>query len=126
MDYAIQLLLPIMGGLLLGYWLNQRFGADPIWTVILAILGMVGGIGILYKRFTYPELYAQSDKEAHQKTKPKASKISGQKPGKAPPGSTSEKKTALPIEHLDFLYREPDEKDDLEHPYRDEDDPGQP
>jgi hypothetical protein len=52
MDYAIQLLLPIIGGLMLGMWLTRNFGVSPIWTVVLAILGMAGGIGIMVKRFS--------------------------------------------------------------------------
>ncbi len=51
MDYAIQLLLPIVGGLMLGMWLTKTYGLNPIWTVLLAVLGMIGGIGILYRRF---------------------------------------------------------------------------
>lgn len=126
MDYAIQMLIPIMGGLLLGYWLNQHFGVDPIWMVILAILGMVGGILILYKRFTYPELYPQSDKQKLPNILKKSTKAPS---GKSPAPSTSpsqqdapEKKTAVPIEQLDFLYKDPNEHDDFKHPYQDEDD----
>ena len=52
MDYAIQLLLPIVGGLMLGMWLTKTYGINPIWTVLLAVLGMIGGIGILYRRFS--------------------------------------------------------------------------
>ncbi len=50
MDYAIQLLIPILLGIFLGVWLHDTFDASPIWTVLFAILGMFGGIGILYKR----------------------------------------------------------------------------
>ena len=64
MDYAIQLLLPIMGGLFLGLWLQENWGASPLWTVVLAILGMVAGIGIMYKRLMYP---SQPDSEAAPK-----------------------------------------------------------
>ncbi|MBX2859847.1 MAG: AtpZ/AtpI family protein [Vampirovibrio sp.] len=49
MDSAIQLLVLTAGGLMLGVWLNQEFGLPPIWILVLAILGMVAGIGILYK-----------------------------------------------------------------------------
>ncbi len=50
MEYAIQLLLPILGGLMLGDWLHRKFGISALWTIVLAILGMVAGLGILYKR----------------------------------------------------------------------------
>jgi hypothetical protein len=50
MEYAIQLLLPILGGLLLGNWLHQTFGLSYLWMLGLAILGMAGGIGVLYKQ----------------------------------------------------------------------------
>lgn len=53
MEYAIQLFLPILGGLLLGNWLHQRFGISQIWTMVLAVLGMAGGIAVLYKRQMY-------------------------------------------------------------------------
>jgi len=54
MEYAIQLLIPILLGLFLGYWLETRFGASPLWMVFLAIVGMVAGLMILYKRQNYP------------------------------------------------------------------------
>lgn len=62
MEYALQLLLPILGGLLLGQWLHDRFGASSIWTVILAILGMVAGLGLIYKRQML-ELAQQNQKQ---------------------------------------------------------------
>jgi len=57
MEYAVQLLLPIIMGLALGRWLENTFQLSPLWTVGLAILGMVAGLGLMYKRLTYPELY---------------------------------------------------------------------
>tara|TARA_B100000287_G_scaffold397351_1_gene413845 strand:+ start:601 stop:888 length:288 start_codon:yes stop_codon:yes gene_type:complete len=50
MDYAIQVLIPIALGLYIGIWMHQNWGASPIWTVVLAILGLFAGIGILYKK----------------------------------------------------------------------------
>jgi len=55
MEYAIQLLIPVVGGLMLGMWLTNTYHASPIWTVVLAILGMVAGIGIMYRRFSVPQ-----------------------------------------------------------------------
>lgn len=50
MEYAIQLILPIIGGLILGDWLSKTYGISPLWTVLLSILGMVMGIYAFYKR----------------------------------------------------------------------------
>lgn len=49
MDLAIQLLLMIALGLWGGQWLATRFH-QPLWVVVGAVLGMVGGIWVLYKR----------------------------------------------------------------------------
>lgn len=98
MEYAIQLLLPILGGLLLGFWLTQHYGVSPIWTVVLAVLGMVGGIGIMYKRLTYPELY--QDTKAKPSTLKKSDKPS------------TDKARSVPIEKLDFMYRDLDKHPD--------------
>ena len=50
MDIAIEMLIPIVGALFLGMWLQNEYGMSPLWTVLLAILGMVAGIWIVYKR----------------------------------------------------------------------------
>lgn len=50
MEYAIQILIPIAMGLVFGNWLTTQFGADPIWTVFLAVVGLFLGMGLLYKR----------------------------------------------------------------------------
>ncbi|HEY9687475.1 MAG TPA: AtpZ/AtpI family protein [Coleofasciculaceae cyanobacterium] len=71
MDYAIQLLLPIIGGLMLGMWLTRHFGVSPIWTVVLAILGMAGGIGIMVKRFSVPKPVTHPKQSPELKAKPK-------------------------------------------------------
>jgi Putative F0F1-ATPase subunit Ca2+/Mg2+ transporter len=52
MEYAIQLLLPILGGLWLGDWLTKTYHLPALWTMVFAVLGMVAGLGILYKRAT--------------------------------------------------------------------------
>lgn len=112
MDYAIQLLLPILGGLMLGYWLTQSFGASPIWMVLLAILGMVGGIGILYKRFSYPELYQKGgalSKTSHtHKNKPANVQSSSDLEHSTSSTSPSAKQT-LSLDELHFLYRDEEE-----------------
>lgn len=70
MDYAVTLLVPIIGGLMLGLWLTNTYGLSPIWTVVLAILGMMGGIGIMYKRYAYPQLYKDKKEGAVTPVKP--------------------------------------------------------
>lgn len=92
MEYAIQLLLPILGGLLLGNWLTNTYGLSPIWTLVLAILGMLAGLGILYKR----SIMAQKNAPPLPKKK--------QKP------DSSENR--LEIKDLDFLYKQHDDDDD--------------
>jgi hypothetical protein len=51
MEYAIQLLLPVIGGLMLGNWLSSQYHVSSLWSVFLAIAGLFGGIGMLYKRY---------------------------------------------------------------------------
>ncbi len=60
MDYALQILIPILLGIGLGAWLHNQFDASPMWTVLFAIIGMFAGIGILYKRSL---VYAQKIKD---------------------------------------------------------------
>lgn len=72
MDYALQLLIPILGGLLLGLWLHDHYGVSPIWTVLLAVLGMIAGLGIMYKRLMYPH--------SQEKEDPKGDAASSRKP----------------------------------------------
>ncbi len=80
MEYAIQLILPIIGGLLLGNWLTRTYGTSPLWTVILGIVGMVMGIRILYKRSL-----AEQALQKEQRPLPKKSS--------APPKSLNEAQT---------------------------------
>lgn len=50
MDYALQLLGLILLGLYAGHWLDNKTGREPLFTLLGMLLGMVLGIGILYKR----------------------------------------------------------------------------
>lgn len=34
----------IVGGALLGQWLDERYGTDPVWTLVLLTLGLVIGL----------------------------------------------------------------------------------
>jgi hypothetical protein len=105
MEYAIQLLLPIIGGLWLGNWLNRTYGLPSIWTLILAILGMMAGLGILYKRYALQ----RTDKAPFPPGKPK--------PFQKNPKQDTEKR--LELHELDFLYKNHDDND--EHPWKDDD-----
>ncbi len=100
MEYAIQIFLPVLGGLLLGDWLCKQFGLNPIWTVLLGILGLIGGIGVLYKRFTVDHSYP--------KFTPKAKTD-------LPPGKS--------VQDLDSLYKKIHEEpaDDSDYPDFDQD-----
>ena len=91
MEYAIQLLLPILGGLWLGNWLSRTYGLPPIWTLILAILGMAAGLGILYKR------YALSPK------------VPVLRHGKKASSKEADEEKRLELHELDFLYKMEDE-----------------
>lgn len=64
MEYAIQLLVPIGLGLMLGQWLQKNVGLDAFWTVIFAIVGMFLGMGMLYKRAVEDQLRADRRKTA--------------------------------------------------------------
>lgn len=50
-EYAFTLLIPILGGLFLGYWLQQNYGLSAVWSILFGILGMVAGFWMMYKRF---------------------------------------------------------------------------
>jgi F0F1-type ATP synthase assembly protein I len=49
-DYVYDLLVPILGGLFLGHWLETQWGWSPLVTVGLGMLGMVAGLAIVYRR----------------------------------------------------------------------------
>jgi F0F1-type ATP synthase assembly protein I len=119
MEYAIQLLLPVVGGLMLGMWLTKTYGIPQIWTVVLAILGMAAGLFMMYRRVSTP------GNAETQAVRPK--KSAGTQPF---PSSQSSKATATPspkpehpgvhVRDLDFLYHPP-KTDDSE--WKELDDP---
>ncbi len=115
MDYALILLLPILGGLLLGNWLSQRFGLSPIWSLALAILGMFAGIGIMYKRYAYPELYGGQKPPGLFKKRPK-------QPPPGPPANEPERKIYYDLSDIRLDDDEDGDDSDLDEFDR-EDDP---
>jgi hypothetical protein len=107
MEYAIQLLIPVIGGLMLGMWLTNTYHASPIWTVVLAILGMVAGIGIMYRRFSVPQDGVASMKMPF----PPQKKINSAKTGQPEPHRPEPHRKD--VKDLDFLYHKyEDDSDD--------------
>jgi hypothetical protein len=104
-EYAIQLLLPILGGLLLGNWLHKTFGISQIWTMALAVLGMFAGIAILYKRQMMGDNPVPKISFTLPGSKPeKAAKKSSAKPKL----DETSKKGAISHEELLELYQKAD------------------
>ncbi|MEB3206657.1 MAG: AtpZ/AtpI family protein [Vampirovibrionales bacterium] len=61
MDYAIQLLIPVLGGLMLAIWMNQKGWLSPLWVPIFPVLGLALGIGVVAKRL----LLSPSEKKSY-------------------------------------------------------------
>jgi F0F1-type ATP synthase assembly protein I len=53
LDTAIDMLLYVIGGLMLGIWLYNEHGASAFWVIVLPILGMLFGLWTAYKRSRY-------------------------------------------------------------------------
>jgi hypothetical protein len=105
MEYAIQLLLPILGGLLLGSWLHRTFGLSDIWTMLLAVLGLAAGIAILYKK----QMMGHNPLPKITLPEPKRGGDAAKKTGK--PGQTDSalpEKQSLSHEELLDLYKKAD------------------
>lgn len=98
----MQLLVPILGGLLLGYWLHRQFGVSPVWTVVLAVLGMFAGLGIMYKRLMFSDLYKQA----------------GEQPPETPAATPDSHHPKLPWEEDGFTLDDDENTDD---PWKDDD-----
>lgn len=50
MDVALQLVLPIIVGFVLGQWIDGQAHQYPLWTLVLGFGGIVMGFGGLMKR----------------------------------------------------------------------------
>ena len=50
MEYAIELLIPVLMGLYGGMWMTEHWNVSPLVTPVLAIVGMVMGIAIMARR----------------------------------------------------------------------------
>jgi F0F1-type ATP synthase assembly protein I len=62
MEYAIQLLVPLMLGIFGGIWLDKVLHTAPLFTILGLICGMVLGIGVLYKRALMEQKQRDEDK----------------------------------------------------------------
>jgi hypothetical protein len=115
MEYAMQMLLPILAGLWLGTWLTQQYHVSPLWTPGLAILGLALGVGVLAKK-------SLMNRDGSP-TMPRYEAKPGQSLLPTPRKST-EKETGLKPHELEFLYRHNDTPHDdpplEDHPYRDD------
>lgn len=58
---AFQMVGVVLGMAWLGYWLDGRFGAMPLWTVVGSLLGAVGGFWNLWRILQWKE--RMDDKE---------------------------------------------------------------
>ena len=47
----------VVAGFLIGYWVDLWFQTQPIFLLLLGVLGFVGGILKVYKLLTDPELH---------------------------------------------------------------------
>ncbi len=50
MEYAIQLLMPLLLALWAGHWLDEKMGSGPWCTLVGMLVGFALGFGLLYKR----------------------------------------------------------------------------
>jgi len=48
-----QMTMSMVGGVVLGYWLDGKFGTFPILMVLGTVLGMAAGINILIQMINY-------------------------------------------------------------------------
>jgi F0F1-type ATP synthase assembly protein I len=67
MDYALQLLIPILLGLYIGHWLDEKTQGKPWFTLVGLILGMVLGIATMYKRVVLTQQQQKRDKDKEDK-----------------------------------------------------------
>jgi len=132
MEYAIQLLIPMLAGLCLGSWLTRHYHASPIWTLALGLLGFALGIGVLAKKSllntNMPKLNTgKKTSDIHASTP----SDSGSHPSigaesKATleaKGRFIEKSTGIMPHEMDFLYQDySHESDDQPYDFSDRDD----
>lgn len=50
MDYALQLLIPLLGGLSLGFWADGKWGISPWGTLAGLFIGFGLGMAVMVKR----------------------------------------------------------------------------
>ena len=55
LNLGLQMLIPILGGALGGYWLDKKYETTPTWTVALALLGIAVGMYSFFKTIAEAE-----------------------------------------------------------------------
>jgi len=114
MEYAIQLLIPMLAGLCLGTWLTQKYHASPLWTLALGLLGFALGIGVLAKKALLNTTIPKMDLKT--KSAPSQAKQADEK------GRFIEKSTGILPHEMDFLYQDYSHKpDDQDYDFSDRD-----
>lgn len=53
MNLGLQSVMPIIGGVFFGIWLDKRFESTPLWTLIFSFLGIALGIFYLIKSILF-------------------------------------------------------------------------
>jgi hypothetical protein len=111
MEYAIQLLIPMLAGLGIGNWLTKTYHVSPLWTVALAILGFALGFGVMAKKALLNSNIPKWDK---------SKKLSNASPTTQEKGRVVEKSTGIMPHEMDFLYQDySHEADDTSYDFSD-------
>ena len=61
MDTAYRMAAPVVLGVFIGYYLDQRLGTKPWLMLGLLFLGMLTGFWTIYKQVYYPDLVKYTD-----------------------------------------------------------------
>ncbi len=64
MDTAYRMAAPVVLGIFMGYYLDQRLGTKPWWMLGLLFLGLITGFWTIIKQVYYPELSKYTDPTA--------------------------------------------------------------
>ena len=64
MDTAYRMAAPMVLGVFVGYYLDQRLGTKPWWMLGLLFLGLFTGFWTIFKQVYYPELSKYADPSA--------------------------------------------------------------
>jgi len=107
MEYAIQLLIPMLAGLGIGNWLTKTYHVSPMWTVALAILGFALGFGVMAKKALLNSSIPKWDKSKKSLNSKSTAKEKER---------LVEKSTGIMPHEMDFLYQDYSHESD-DQPY---------